>query len=205
MTTVFPSDDESSGTDSLRDVTIVVRAVCALLLAGALTACDPPWDRSEIAVVHPGALTRNIAVIGSMATGDALIPFDQPGSELIAVGQPVELSFESVPGLQVTGRVKSLNPLRSNIAQKTVYHAVVSIPGNDPRLRAGQYVRAVVHQTLLPDALLVPNGAVRTDGAQSYVTDADGNRRVFTPGLVGDEETEVKGGLSSGQQVRLPR
>lgn len=186
-------------------MSILGRAVCALLLACALTACDPPWERSEVAVVHPGALTRNIAVIGSMATGDALIPFDQPGSEMITVGTPVELSFESVPGLQLTGRVKSLNPLRSNIAQKIIYHAVVSIPGNDPRLRAGQYVRAVVRQTLVSDAVLVPNGAVGMDGGQSYVIDADGERRVFTPGLVGDAETEVKSGLTSGQQVRLPR
>lgn len=183
-----------------------VLAACALLLMGSATACDSsPWERTEIAVVHPGSVTRTVAAIGSMSAGDALIPFDQPGSELVKIGQPVELSFESVPGLNLTGKVRGLNPVRSSIAQKVIYHATVDIPGDDPRLKAGQYVRAVVQLVLVPDALVVPNGAVRSEGADTFVTGPDGNRVGFTPGAVGDEETEVRDGLTNGQQVRLPR
>jgi HlyD family secretion protein len=176
----------------------------ALLLLGASTACDPPWQRSALGTVHPGTVSKSIASIGSLSVGPvALIPFDQPGSDLVKPGQPVQLSFESVPGLHLIGTVKDVVPIRSAIAQKIIYHAVVEIAGADARVRPGQYVRAVVATESVPNALVVPNDAVRPDGAASYVTSADGTRLTFTPGLVGDDVTEVRGGLSEGQQVRL--
>ncbi len=53
--------------------------------------------------------------------------------------------------------------------------------------------------------LHVPNAAVHTTGGSSYVTvvDANGARpsRPVQTGLVGDDSTEIVGGLKAGQQI----
>jgi HlyD family secretion protein len=168
------------------------------------TACGLLPYNGPIGTVHRGMVTKSSVALGSLSVGPAaIIPFDQPDAKLIKVGEPAVLTFEAVPGLQMIGTVQAIVPIQSNIVQKTIYQATIGISGNDPRMKPGQNVRASVATFSVANVLVVPNSAIHSEDAGSYVTGANGDRLPFQPGAVGDEVTEVRGGLTDGQQVRL--
>ncbi|HTK62281.1 MAG TPA: hypothetical protein VL595_07895 [Pseudonocardia sp.] len=176
----------------------------AILLVGMSTACGLLPYNGPIGTVHRGMVTKSSVALGSLSVGPAaIIPFDQPDAKLIKVGEPAVLTFEAVPGLQMIGTVQAIVPIQSNIVQKTIYQATIGISGNDPRMKPGQNVRASVATFSVANVLVVPNSAIHSEDAGSYVTGANGDRLPFQPGAVGDEVTEVRGGLTDGQQVRL--
>lgn len=72
------------------------------------------------------------------------------------------------------------------------------------KVEAGQYAAIMVYNNYIPDALLVPRGAVLTDAAGSYVyVDADGSRvrRDVTLGKVTDGLAQITEGLAEGEVV----
>jgi HlyD family secretion protein len=182
----------------------LVLAAGATLLAGVTAACGLLAYNGPIGTVQKGMVSKSTVALGSLSAGPvAIIPFDQPDAKLIKVGEPAILTFEAVPGLQVIGTIQAIVPIQSNIVQKTIYQATIGVSGNDPRMKPGQNVRASVATFSVPNVLVVPNAAVHAEDSGSYVTAANGDRVQFTPGAVGDDVTEVRGGLTDGQQVRL--
>jgi HlyD family secretion protein len=178
--------------------------VGAILLTGISAACGLLGYNGPIGTVHQGMVSKSTVALGSLAEGPvAIVPFDQPDAKLVKVGEPAVLSFEAIPGLQVIGTVQVIVPIRSNIVQKTIYQATIGISGGDPRMKPGQNVRASVATFSVPNVLVVPNAAIHYDDSGGTVTGANGDRLPFTPGAVGDDVTEVRGGLTDGQQVRL--
>jgi HlyD family secretion protein len=168
------------------------------------SACGLLPYNGPIGTVHRGTVTKSSVALGSLSVGPAaIIPFDQPDAKLIKVGEPAVLTFEAVPGLQVIGTVQAIVPIRSNIVQKTIYQATIGMSTNDPRMKPGQNVRASVATFSVPDVLVVPNSAIHSQDSGSFVTGSNGDRIRFTPGAVGDDVTEVRDGLTDGQQVRL--
>lgn len=61
----------------------------------------------------------------------------------------------------------------------------------------------------LNNVLVVPNSAVIKQGGHSFVnvpgSSGQPTRKQFTPGAVGDDNTQVLGGLSEGEEVLLPQ
>lgn len=168
------------------------------------TACGLFGYSGPIGTVHQGVVSKSTVALGSLSAGPvAIIPFDQPDAKLIKVGEPAVLTFEAVPGLQVIGTVQAIVPIRSNIVQKTIYQATIGITTGDPRMVPGQNVRASVATFTVPNVLVVPNEAIHSEDAGSFVTDPGGAKLPFTPGAIGDDVTEVRAGLTDGQQVRL--
>lgn len=57
--------------------------------------------------------------------------------------------------------------------------------------------------------LVIPNSAVILQGGNHWVNvpgpNGEPTRQQFTPGLVGDDNTQVLGGLSEGQEILLPQ
>lgn len=72
------------------------------------------------------------------------------------------------------------------------------------KVEAGQYAAIAVYNNYIPDALLVPRGAVLTDAAGDYVyVDDDGSRvrRDVTLGKVTDGLAQITEGLQAGEVV----
>ena len=98
-------------------------------------------------------------------------------------------------------------PTADQISGVVSYYATIVLNGGDPRLKDGQTAQAVVRTEFRENVLRVPTAAVRQDSGGSVVTvpGADGSTTTtFTPGLSGDEFTEVQSGLTEGQRVLLP-
>lgn len=72
------------------------------------------------------------------------------------------------------------------------------------KVEAGQYAAILIYSNYVPDALLIPRNAVRTDDAGSYVyVDADGSRvrREVKLGKVTDGLAQITEGMQEGEVV----
>jgi hypothetical protein len=166
----------------------------------------PPPPPPLTGTVTRGEVTRKLITIGSMGGGDAAVV--AVGDDVwtrVQVGQRARLMADVVPGLDLAAKVQNVSPYVTIINQQRGYHYVnieLTDPV-DPRLSPSQTVRVIITTLDVPDVLVVPNTAVATEGGRSIVTGVDGRQLPFTPGAVGDDLTEVRGGLTDGQPIRM--
>ncbi len=125
----------------------------------------------------------------------------------IAVGQAVNITLESVPGLILPGRVTSIAP-SANLQSGVVTYVVHITPTQtDARLRAGLTATASIVVDQRRDTLYVPNRAVRNvRGAKVVqVAQPDGQivEKQVQTGISDDNNTEIIAGLSDGEVVAI--
>ncbi len=137
-----------------------------------------------------------------------VVPFGESDATQISPNQKVHITLDAVPDLTPAGTVVSVAPTGTAISGVISYYVTISVDGGDPRLKAGLTAHAAVVTNETDNVLTVPNSAVRKDAGKSTVTvlGADGAQKAvpFTPGIVGDQSTQVVAGLQEGQQVVLP-
>lgn len=148
-------------------------------------------------------------MLNNINSFQAVVPFEESDAAKVAPNQAVNVTFDAIPDLQLPGTVLSIAPNGVNISGVTNYYATVLLTQTDPRLKAGQTAEANVITNALNNVLVVPNSAVINSGGHSYVDVPGPNgaptRQQFTPGAVGDHNTQVLGGLSEGQHILLPQ
>jgi HlyD family secretion protein len=130
----------------------------------------------------------------------------------LQVNQPVELTFDALPGQVYTGTVTYVNP-KATVSQGVVsYVTTVTL---DPKaagsnLRAGMSATAAVITAQRTNVLLVPNRTVRTEGRQKVVyVLGPGGTQIRVPvetGLTNDTSTEITGStpLREGDELIVP-
>ena len=116
------------------------------------------------------------------------------------------IGFDAVPDKTFAGKVLSIAPnatVQSGVASYTVSVSVQ----NSPEIKPGMTGNASIIYAHHDDVLLVPNRAVRTDGANRVVSVLVGGSAVaktVTVGVNDDQSTEVLTGIQAGDQVILP-
>ena len=122
--------------------------------------------RTEIRAPFGGRVARRSADAGAMLAAGAPVftfvddsvlefrasaPSNQYGK--LRVGSPVSVTVDSMPGLQVTGRVARVAPLVDDRSRS--FETVVEVPGN-AALVGGLFARATVRVGMQTGALVVP-------------------------------------------------
>jgi HlyD family secretion protein len=134
-------------------------------------------------------------------------PIGASDGVLIKPGQPAVAHFDAIPGLTLNGTVQRVSTVAVQATGFTDYFVTVGLTQGDPRLRSGQTAAAEVVVGRLDNVLVVPNSAVSDQDGKSWVTvdgpDGAARRVAFQAGVVGDDTTQVLGGLTEGQQVEL--
>lgn len=133
--------------------------------------------------------------------------FVESDATSITTGQPVKITVDAVPDLQLDGHVLSVAPSGTAISGVVSYYATIGLDTDDDRLKGGQTTNVTVVTDQQNDVLTVPNAAVRTLDGQRAVTVVEhgASRTAFIEiGHVGIDRTEVKSGLREGQRVALP-
>jgi len=183
--------------------------------ASAATTLAPGTDARIPAAVGTATSVAGTAspaggaliTLNDLSTFQLVVPFEESDAAKILANQPVDVSVDAVPDLTVPGTVVAVAPTADQISGVVSYYATIVLNGGDPRLKDGQTAQAVVRTESRENVLRVPTAAVRQDSGGSVVTvpGADGSTTTtFTPGLSGDEFTEVQSGLAEGQRVLLP-
>jgi HlyD family secretion protein len=116
----------------------------------------------------------------------------------VKVGQPVNLSFDALPGAVFTGTITYVAP-KATVAQGVVsYLATATLDpkaaGSDIKPGMTTTAEAIVQQ--VTDVLMVPNRAIRTEARQKVVYVLDGRHQIRVPvstGISDDQFTEITG------------
>lgn len=138
--------------------------------------------------------------------------FNQTDGAQINPGSAAKVAFDTFPGKTTDGTVTAVSPIATTAADGVpMYYATVLLNKDQipPALKSGLTGNvSVVTSTIQNKALVVPTSAVARDDGQSYVQvpgpGGKPQKKMFTAGTVGDDNTQVVNGLKSGDTVFVP-
>lgn len=163
---------------------------------------------SGISATRPGGAA--FIQLANVNSYQVVIPLEETDGTRVKPGQKVDLTFDSLPGVNAEGTVLTVAPTGVNISGVTNYYATVVMNKADPQMRSGLTTQAGVMVNQLDNVITVPNSAVIKRDGRSLVLVPGPNpgdqptEREFVPGEVGDITTEVLSGLDEGQMIVPP-
>ncbi len=178
-----------------------------------------PFD-GVIASVSPkvgDSASPSTAVATILTTNQvADLSLNEVDAAKVKVGQKATLTFDAIDGLTIAGEVAEVSTL-GTVSQGVVnYDVKIAFGTQDDRVRPDMTVNAAIVTETQPDAIMVPNAAVKSSGAQSYVEMLDPNttatttdgyltgtpiRKTVQVGSANDTDTVITGGLNEGDDV----
>jgi HlyD family secretion protein len=200
------------------DVTKLTRAQVDLDKAKSdLALAEAKLDALELTAPFDGVILEVGVNVGqSISEGDTLMKITDPKAlevvtsvieedyALVKVGQPVELYFDAVPGVKVTGRVDRIIPKRAG-GDRPLYKVYVVVDEVPDGVVDGMTADANIILDQRSDVLRLPRALVQaksdnTAQVKVWVGDHEETRSV-TVGLRGDVFIEILDGLKLGDQV----
>jgi HlyD family secretion protein len=147
--------------------------------------------------------------LSDLSSYQVVVPFPEADAVKIQPGSAAKLTFDALPGVEHDGTVTSVSPTAVDIDGVTNYYATMLVTDADAALKPGLTTTvSIVTNTVKNRALVVPTPAVSRKDGKSFVEtpgpDGKPQRVPFTPGKVGDDNTEIVSGLTKGQKVILP-
>jgi len=136
----------------------------------------------------------------------------------VKVGQKVNLTFDAVADLNITGAVADIDAIGTVSQGVVTYNVKISLDTQDERVKPGMSVSASIITDIKQDVLMVQSSAIKGSGEDQYVempntaVDAsqlnqnsgimlDGvKRQVVTIGISNDTQTEIVSGLNENDQ-----
>ena len=146
-------------------------------------------------------------VIGNISGLEVVIPFAESDASRLSFNDDAQVTFDAVPNLTISGHVIAVGSAATVTSGVVNYYATIVLNQVNKALKQGMTANATVTVSKAANALSVPNLAVTHAGGQAFVTVYSGGQQVATPidtGVVGDQYTEVVGGLNDGEQIVLP-
>jgi multidrug efflux pump subunit AcrA (membrane-fusion protein) len=119
----------------------------------------------------------------------------------LAVGQPASITLPSRPD-PVTGKVSQIAPAGTTSGRLVRYGVLIAFDQVPPDLLFGQSASVRVTTAQATGVLRVPTTAV-TGGTVTVRVGGRDEKRTVEVGLRGDQYTEIRSGLSEGEQVVL--
>jgi HlyD family secretion protein len=194
-TLVAPMDGEVNGINGVVGETVS---------PGGGTTPEAPGSQAPL----PTATSSNaFMVIGNVSGMEVVIPFAEADASKLAFNQDAQVTFDAVPNLTISGHVIAVASSATVTSGVVNYYATIVLNQTNKSLKQGMTSNATVIVNKATNALVVPNLAITHGAGQAYVTVYSGGQQVQTPietGVVGDQFTEVTGGLNDGEQVVLP-
>jgi HlyD family secretion protein len=146
-------------------------------------------------------------VIGNVSAMEVVIPFAESDASRLAFNQDTMVTFDAVPNLAISGHVVAVASAATVQSGVVNYYATVALNQTNPALKQGMTTNATVTVSKATNAIVVPNLSITRLGGQAYVNVYISGKEVQTmiqTGVVGDQFTEVTGGLNEGAQVVIP-
>ena len=153
------------------------------------------------------AASNAFMVIGNVSGLEVVVPFAESDASRVAFNQDAQVTFDAVPNLTISGHVIAVASAATVSSGVVNYYATINLNQADPSLKQGMTANATVTVSKATNALTVPNLAVTHTAGQAFVLVYAGGQQVQTPidtGVVGDQFTEVTGGLNDGEQIVIP-
>lgn len=154
--------------------------------------------------LHPGDLLGSIGKIDPVRVR---VYVDEPELGRVAIGQPVRITWDALPGREWTGTVEKLPTQIVALGARQVGEVLCTVPNRDHDLLPGTNVNAFILTQVVDHALTIPKTAVRRErGTGVYLLQKDDTVKWdnITTGASDALRVEVTGGLTDGDAVMLP-
>lgn len=137
------------------------------------------------------------------------VTVDEVDVAKVRVGQDVNITLDSLPGVEIKGKVDRIAPTSTIVNGVVSYSVRVVLAKTEQTLKIGMTANAAIVLDKRDNALLAPNWAIRRDRAtgKSFLTlrEGDKTREVeVQTGLRNDTYSEIVSGASDGQVVVAP-
>jgi HlyD family secretion protein len=147
-----------------------------------------------------------VAYIGKLDRVKVNVYVDEPALGRVAIGLPVAITWDALPGRSWTGTVDKKPTQVEKLDSRQVGQVICIIenPGRD--LLPGTNVTAEIRAESVQNALTVPREAIHRELGQAGVFVLSGNRvkwKTITMGIGNTTRAQVEG-LSEGESVALP-
>ncbi len=150
--------------------------------------------------VMPGTTLMSVGVLEDVWVEAEVFERQAP---LVAVGMPVTMSLDYLPGRQWQGSVDYVYP--SLDEKNRTLRVRLRFANEDKLLKPNMFAQVVIQADPLDHALVVPREAVIRTGSQNRVVLALGNGRFSSHpvelGRVGEQYAEIRGGLEESDTV----
>ncbi len=173
-------------------------------LTGSGTTAEAPGTQAPLPTSQASTA---FMVIGNVSGLEVVIPFAESDASKLAFNQDTQVTFDAVPNLTISGHVVAVASSATVQSGVVNYYATVALNQTNPALKQGMTSNATVVVSKATNAIVVPNLAITRLGGQAYVNVYVSGKEVQTmiqTGVVGDQFTEVTGGLNEGAQVVIP-
>jgi HlyD family secretion protein len=160
--------------------------------------------------VRPGSYLNAgdlVANVGRMDRLRVRVYVDEPELGRVAVGQPVTITWDALPGRQWHGEVDKKPVAVEALGSRQVGEVVCSIENEGRALIPGTNVNAEIRTAEVENALVIPKETLRHDSRGDYVLALKGGaveRRAVKKGASSIAMVQVVEGLTDGDAVALP-
>jgi HlyD family secretion protein len=130
--------------------------------------------------------------------------FDEPDIGALAVGQPVDIAWDALPGKMWHGHIVRVPVAVSQYDTRRVGEALVSLDNGDEKLLPDTSVTVYVTTATQSNALIVPTAALRVENENPFVFRVVGDELKRTPVAFGARnvnEAAILSGLNAGDWV----
>ena len=148
-----------------------------------------------------------VANVGRMDRLRVRVYVDEPELGRVAVGQPVTITWDALPGRQWHGEVDKKPVTVEALGSRQVGEVVCSIGNEGRALIPGTNVNAEIRTAVVENALAIPKETLRHDAQGDYVLALKGGaveRRAVRKGASNIAMVQVLEGLTDGDAVALP-
>jgi HlyD family secretion protein len=131
---------------------------------------------------------------------------DEPDLGVLAPNLPVQITWDGLPGRVWYGRTETVPKQVTTQGVRSVGEVLCSVQNSNLELIPNLSVDVRIEWSQRQNALVVPRGAVHTDGSQHFVfvvSDDTLHRRAVQLGIADPTVFEVVSGLSEGDRVAL--
>jgi HlyD family secretion protein len=137
------------------------------------------------------------------------IPLDQVDVVHVTKGMKSIVTFDALPGQKFDATIDSIDPTPITQSSVVSYNVQIRLPApKDATILSGMTTTVVIETSRKDNVLVVPNLALRLQGADQTVQKADGTSVVVKTGVTDGQYTEITTGLSEGDAVisiNIPR
>ncbi len=131
---------------------------------------------------------------------------DEPDLGVLAPNLPVQITWDGLPGRVWYGRTETVPKQVTTQGVRSVGEVLCSVQNSNLELIPSLSVDVRIEWSHRQNALVIPRGAVHTDGLQHFVfvvSDDTLHRRAVQLGIADPTAFEVVSGLSEGDRVAL--
>ncbi len=143
-------------------------------------------------------------IIGDLKTLKVEVAVNEVDIPMVSIGQKAVLKLNSLDDLSVSGKVEKIDALGTASQGVVTYKVTIGFDTLDERIKPEMSVTASIITEVKQNVLIAPNGAIKQSGDFKYVEVLENekpNQAEVQTGITNDTETEIKSGISEGQEV----